>query len=173
MAYQRLSPEAFAEVVLGASVPVVLAVGSSNCPGCRVLEGALDALEDHYGPHIRVVRLLATHPDTLEIRHRYLWERGISFSVNLIPVTIVMVGGEAKAILYGPRPAAELARMVHRYLPGHLPVLSPGPVNVQVLGDRCVGGYICSLPLTPREVEVLEREGEFISMVAQWKAFRL
>ncbi len=172
MAYESVGLEEFEERVLRSPVPVVLAFGAAYCPGCRLLEAALDALEAYYGPHVRVVRLAATDPQTLELRRRFLWPRGISFSVNLIPVTVVLVGGEAVATVYGPRPAAELAHLLRPYLPPGLPPMPTFSVGVRPLQEGFALGPPCTLELTPQEVQALEREQAYMALVARWKEAR-
>jgi len=172
MPYRSLTPEEFEAAVLRAPVPVLLTFGAPYCPGCRLLEAALDALEAHYGPHLRVVRLMATDPSTVEIRRRSLWPRGISFSVNLIPVTVVLAQGRAVATVYGPRPAADLAQLLAPYLPQGLPPMPATPVEVRPLQEGFAVGPPVALELTPQEAEALEREQGYMGLVARWKEAR-
>jgi thioredoxin-like negative regulator of GroEL len=150
-------------------VPVVLAFGIPQCPGCRVLDTSLNVLEAHFQGKLRVVRLLATHPQTMEIRRRHLWPKGVSFSVNLVPVVMVVVGGEVVATLYGPRPAAELARVLGPYLPAGWSPLPTTAVEVSLLEDGSPLGPPLVLELTWQEQEALKREQPYIALVSRWK----
>jgi hypothetical protein len=53
-------------------------------------------------------------PDAASLRERYLWPLGASFSVSLIPVTILFERGQPRETLYG---ATTVAQMEERLLP--------------------------------------------------------
>lgn len=170
---EPLGPEEFDRRVLASPVPVLLAFGAPWCPACRILDAALDVLRKHYGPFLRVIQASVDDPEVLRLRSERLWKMGASFSVNLIPVSLIFAGGELVETVYGPRPAAELGALLQRWLPPQAPPPPQGtPTPVQLSRRWQETGQWVELPLTPGEVEAIEREQQVLPQVARYKSQR-
>lgn len=96
--------------------------------------------EEH--PEIKVVGCDIRDAGIVSLRERWLWPRGASFSVSLIPTTILFVNGQPELTIYGPKPKALLEEILRPWLKG----TAPGPPPLAE-----------GLPLTQQEQEALDR----------------
>lgn len=109
--------------------------------------------EEH--PEIKVVRCDVQDPQAVSLRERWLWPRGASFSVSLVPTTILFVGGQPELTIYGPQPKALLLERLRPWLKD---VVSGPPPHPR------------GLPLTQREQEALDRYWR--PVVERWRGGR-
>lgn len=171
--FDSLPPENFERLVLNSPVPVLLTFGAVWCPGCRIFDAALDVLSETFPRHIRIFRLNATDPETIRLRGDRLWPIGASFSVNIIPVTLLFAGGNLVRTIHGPRPAAEVAEALRPYLSKDAPGgPETTPTSVHIAREGQVSGDLLELRLSAREIEAIDREQEVLSQVAIRKGQR-
>jgi thioredoxin 1 len=171
--FDWLPPEEFSTLVLDSPVPVLINFGAVWCPGCRLFDAALDVLRETFPRHLRIFRLNVSDPETILLRGERLWPLGASFSVNIIPVTLLFAGGRLVRTIHGPRPAAEVAEALRPYLSADAPdgpASSPTPVHIAHEGQ--VSGDSLELPLTVREIEAIDREQGVLAQVALRKGQR-
>src|SRR5512145_518099 len=161
--FDSLRPDEFGPQVLRSPVPVLLNFGAAWCPGCRIFDAALDVIADTFPGHVSIIRLNVSDPETIRLRSECLWPLGASFSVNVIPATLLVFEGSLIHTIDGPRPAVEVAEVLRPCLPaaapsGPLSVLTP--VNVAHEGQ--LSGDTLDLPLTAREIEAIDREQDVL-----------
>jgi thioredoxin-like negative regulator of GroEL len=170
---ESIGPEEFDHQVLASPVPVVLTFGAAWCPACRILDAALSVLRDHYSGYLRVIQADIDDPAVLRLRSERLWDLGASFSVNLVPVSLIFSEGRLLETVYGPRPAVELAQLVAHWLsPDAPPPPAAAPTPVQLTRRWQETREWVEMLLTPGEVAAIDREQGVLPQVARYKAQR-
>jgi thioredoxin-like negative regulator of GroEL len=134
-ALPALTAAGFPREVLESEQPVVVLFGAAYCPACRLMEGTLSELAAlHPGVRVRYVDVVSE--DGALIRERHLWPAGVSFSVSVIPTTIIFSVGEPQETVYGAVPLAAIEDALSQWV-------QPSPRRE-------------SAPLTEREQRALE-----------------
>lgn len=171
--FPEITAARFHDEVLDSPVPVLLSFGALWCPACRIMDSALAALRDHYGSHIRVYEVSVDDPEAFRLREECLWPLAASFSVNLIPLTLVFAQGKLVKTIHGAHPAVEVARELAAYLPQAAPALPASESTlVQLSMNWQAGRGAVELPLTEREIRALDDEQERIAIAGVYKEQR-
>ena len=154
-----LTADRFESEVLRSPVPVLLSFGAPWCPACRIMDSALAALSEHYQGYLRVYQVSVDDPEAFRLREQCLWPLDASFSVNLIPLTLVFDQGELVKTIHGAQPAVKVAQEITgRLARGAPPAPATEPTAVQLLMNWQAGRGTVDLLLTEREIRVLDDE---------------
>ncbi len=168
-----IGPGEFDQRVLHSPVPVLLTFGAPWCPACRIMDAALSVLRDHYSGYLRVIQANIDDPAVLRLRSERLWGLGASFSVNLVPVSLIFYGGKLLETVYGAKPAVELAQLLQPWLSLDAPPPPEAPLSpVQLTRRWQETGQWVQMPLTQEEMEAIDREQAVLPRVARYKAQR-
>lgn len=165
-----LTADRFESEVLRSPVPVLLSFGAPWCPACRIMDSALAALSEHYQGYLRVYQVSVDDPEAFRLREQCLWPLDASFSVNLIPLTLVFDHGELVKTIHGAQPAVQVAQELAARLPqGAPPPPAAEPTAVQLSMNWQAGRGTVALPLTEREVHALDNEQGRIASAGLYK----
>ncbi len=110
-----LTADSFPAAVLRAERPLLVLFGADYCPACRLMEAILAEFAERH-PEVQIAYVDVLAPDALALRERHLWPLGASFSVSLLPTTVLFARGRPQLTLYGALPNVALEERLAPWL---------------------------------------------------------